>query len=133
MKKIEPYVRTWYDNFEHGKITGVRCQDCGAVEYPPVPICNACGKFDMEWIEMKGTATMISVTESPMPSPFFPDAGPLIGGYITMDEGPTFMSWLVGVPPEERTSLFDRIPFKVEAEFYQHEGYQYPVFHIKAD
>ena len=73
------------------------------------------------------------VTESPMPSPFFPDAGPLIGGYITMDEGPTFMSWLVGVPPEERTSLFDRIPFKVEAEFYQHEGYQYPVFHIKAD
>ena len=87
----------------------------------------------MAWIEMKGTATLLSVTEGPMPSPFFPDAGPLVGGYIQMDEGPTFMSWVVGVDPSERQGLFERIPLKVEAELYQHEDYKFPVFHLKED
>lgn len=59
--KLEKVVQTWYENLEKGKITGKKCKQCGAVEFPPVYACNSCGCMDMEWVEISGKAKMHSI------------------------------------------------------------------------
>ncbi len=38
--KLEPVVRTFYEELEKGRIMGRQCKRCGAVEFPPVLACN---------------------------------------------------------------------------------------------
>ena len=67
MKKIESYVKRWYDALEEGSIQATRCSKCGAVEFPPLPVCNDCGAHDMEWVDIEGGGTLISVDDCTVP------------------------------------------------------------------
>ena len=56
MIEMKPVVKKFYDSLDEGKLMGRQCTRCGAVEFPPVLVCNSCSCFDMEWVEVSGKA-----------------------------------------------------------------------------
>lgn len=53
MYKLRPILKTYYDALEEGKILGMKCEECGDVVWPPLPTCQKCGSYHMDWIEME--------------------------------------------------------------------------------
>jgi len=48
---------------EEGKVMGTRCNECGAVYFPPRSDCFKCFHSNMEWFEVTGTGTLLSFSE----------------------------------------------------------------------
>ena len=130
MQAMKPYLKIWYDGLEEGKLLGVRCKECGAVEFPPVPICNTCGGHGMEWMEVSGRAKVQSFTYSYMGiPPYFKDA--IVQVQVKMEEGPEFASWIPDVDPSRQQELLEKLPFDVKAETTKlDEGVYWPIFRI---
>jgi len=93
MIKMEAYSYKWNEFLKSGKVMGMKCNDCGGYEFPPVPICNECGKTSMDWAEMSGEAEMLTCGFGPMGIYPFKD-DPVVTLGIKLKEGPPFMSWL---------------------------------------
>ncbi len=129
MKKIESYVKKWYDELEKGKVYGTRCKKCGALEFPPLPICNKCGNHDMEWVEIDGRGTLITYDDCTQPV-WGLDLGPVLSGIVKLEEGTTIQAFVLGVADEDRTALFDKLPVNVHVEIQQRNGYKYPAFRV---
>ncbi|HHT55976.1 MAG: hypothetical protein GX892_03545 [Thermoanaerobacteraceae bacterium] len=128
--KLEPVVRTFYEELEKGRIMGRRCKRCGAVEFPPVLACNTCSGTDMEWIEISGRAKMTSLI---MPSvlstkPETLDLMPFCLACVEIEEGPAVNALVRGVTKKNRAELLKKMPVPVKAEIIQREGYKTVVF-----
>lgn len=129
MQKITVYSQDWFQALEEGKILAARCKDCGAYEFPPVPICNTCGKHDMELVEICGEGELISINDCNVPI-VSEELGPILSGNVAIKEGPTFYAFITGVPAEERDGLYYKLPVKVKAEISQRPGYKYVDFRV---
>jgi uncharacterized OB-fold protein len=128
--KLEPVVRTFYEELEKGRIMGRRCKRCGAVEFPPVLACNSCSGTDMEWIEISGRAKMTSLI---MPSvlstkPETIDLMPFCLACVEIEEGPAVNALVRGVTKKNRSELLEKMPVPVKAEIVQRDGYKTVVF-----
>lgn len=130
MAHMEPYSKEWYDYLAQGKLMGVRCTECGAVEFPPVPICNTCGSPEVEWVEMSGRAKVVSFSYSYMGVPPFVQ-DPVMNVHVIMEEGPEFASWIPNMGPEGQDELLDALPLDVTTEIIKlDDGVWWPVFHL---
>lgn len=127
---MEPILKTWYDALRKNSIKGLRCQHCGALQFPPVPVCNSCGSLDTEWVDISRKAQLITFSYSPMGIPPYTEE-PVMGGFFQLQEGPYFMTWLVGAEGSDQKRIFDEMPFDVTAEAVkindEHDLY-FPVF-----
>ena len=130
MKPMEAYVKKWYDALDNGKLMGMKCNRCGAYEFPPVPVCNNCSSTDLEWAEMSGFGEMVSFDFTFQLTPNFAPYQSTYHAMVKLDEGPTIISWLVGVEPGKFDELFEKQPLKVKMEAQKREKYSYPVFRI---
>ncbi len=94
-----------------GKIMGTRCRACGALHLPPRPICPACLKADVEWLEFgKGGCllaySVIFVATTAMIAEGFGRTNPYCTGIVKMEEGPAISAQILGVDvthPEQIT------------------------------
>ena len=88
--KLEKVTQTFYENLEQGKIMGRKCPKCGAVEFPPVYACNACGSTETEWYEMSGKATLQTLIMPTVMSfkPALKDLEPYAYGAVKTEGGP---------------------------------------------
>lgn len=130
--KLEPISKIWYENLNAGKLTGLKCKACGHVEFPPVPVCNCCGKHDLEWVEVSGEGELVSYSFSPEGVPPY-QTNPTMIGMLKLKEGVNFMSWIPGVGPEDEGWMFDNLPIKVKAEIVrlsEEHDLSYPVYRI---
>lgn len=130
--KMEPITKIWYENLKAGKLTGLRCKNCGKIMFPPVPVCGECGKHDMEWVEVSGEGELVGYSFSPEGvAPYMYD--PMMIGLLKLKEGCNFQSWILDVGPEDEPWLFENLPVKVKAEIIQidkeHDIY-YPVYRV---
>ena len=135
MVKMEAILKTWYDALkEDGKITGLKCRSCGAIEFPPVPVCNTCSGMDMEWVEVDGEGELISLSYSPMGvAPY--STAPAVTGYCRLKDGMLFEAILLDIDEEKQSELIermkegDRIFVKLEISNLD-ENYSFPCFRI---
>lgn len=130
--KLEKIVQTFYDNLEEGKITGRKCKECGAVEFPPVYACNSCGCMDTEWVEISGKAKMHSIV---MPAalsskPEYKELGPYAYGEVEIEEGARLNAVVRGINKKKRKELIDKLPVNCHAAIYQRNGYKTVVFDL---
>jgi len=99
---MEPVLKTYYEALENDKILGLRCRECGAVEWPPVPTCNTCSSTVMDWVEIEGTAIVeeFSPVSKAYTKPPFEKFAPLymFKGYLK--EGTYVMNMVLDVTPE---------------------------------
>lgn len=115
MRPVEPYIKEWYEYLAKGKIMGLKCPECGHVEFPPLPVCNQCGCMDLEWYEMSGDATMESFSWSAMGiAPYFDDD--LISGMIRTKEGNLIMGNIIDKGEEDQEWLYEHMPLPVKME-----------------
>lgn len=58
MYQLRPILKTYYDALEDNKVLGMKCEECGDVVWPPLPTCQKCGSYHLDWIEL-GDEAMI--------------------------------------------------------------------------
>ncbi len=127
---LETVVKKFYENLEEGKITGRKCDCCGAVEFPPVYACNTCGETDLEWVELSGKGKLRSII---MPSvlssrPDFNEFAPYAFGDVEIAEGVNINAIVRGITKKNRAELLEKLPLAVHAEIVQRDGYKTIIF-----
>ena len=79
-----------------------RCAACGQRQFYPRLYCTKCFSDRVEWIKASGRAkvTTFTIVRRPV-SPAFADDVPYVVALVTLEEGPTMMTNIVGCPPEK--------------------------------
>ncbi|MFD9327469.1 bifunctional MaoC family dehydratase N-terminal/OB-fold nucleic acid binding domain-containing protein [Streptomyces sp. NPDC060065] len=100
-----------------------RCSGCGALRFPWLPGCNACGCLEWDTVEASGDGTVYSYVV--MHHPPFPAFNPPYAvGLVELSEGVRMVSNVVGVPYDKV-----RIGMPVRLEFQRYdEELELPVF-----
>ncbi len=74
-----------------------RCTRCGHHQFYPRPHCLACEAAGLEWVAVKGTGTVYSMTTTQVQ--VYPDlAPPYVVALVDLSEGPRLLTNLVGPP-----------------------------------
>ena len=126
---MQAIIKKWYDYLQDGKIMGLKCQECGDIQFPPVPVCKECSGYEMEWVEMSCEGELYTINLNAMG--IYPyNNTPSVSGYIKLKEGMFFVAILDGVSPADQEDLIKRIqngPVKVQL-FVKglNEKYVYP-------
>ncbi|WP_405881198.1 OB-fold domain-containing protein [Streptomyces sp. NBC_01136] len=104
-----------------------RCGDCGALRFPWLPGCGACGSLDWDTVEASGDGTVYSYVVMHHP-PFPAFDPPYAVGLIELAEGVRIVSNVIGVP-------YDKVrigmPVRLRFERYDEE-LVLPVFRADA-
>ena len=123
---MEPIVKKWYDYLEEGKIMGMKCKDCGAINFPPISACRKCRSRNLEWVEMSGEGTLLLYSVSGlMPGEKFMPEMPFAYGQVMLKEMCLFSTKIEGVPigsPEEIEKGNQELPAPVKAKIIDGVG-----------
>lgn len=107
--ELQPILKTFYDALrDDGKILGLKCKSCGAVQFPPVPVCGNCGCMDTEWVEMSGEGELVSFALNAMGIfPYNTDVSMI--GYVRLKEGMLFCTQILNMTADDQESLLKRM------------------------
>jgi uncharacterized OB-fold protein len=50
-------LQRFFAEVRAGRLTGIRCRECGELSIPPKELCAACGKHAWETVPLKGDGT----------------------------------------------------------------------------
>lgn len=89
-----PETREFWAGAERGRLMLPVCEDCGRAHWYPRAICPLCAGRQLRWTEASGRGTVYAFSPARRADP------PYVLAYVTLDEGPTLMTNLVGAPPE---------------------------------
>ena len=70
------------------------CKDCGRAHWFPRVICPLCGSANTVWQSASGRGTIYAFSAARKAAPAYTLA------YVTLEEGPTLMTNLIGAAPE---------------------------------
>jgi len=87
---VQPDTLAYWQAADAGRLLLKRCNACGEFHHYPREICPHCLSDATEWVQAAGTGTVYSF--STMGS----DERAYTLAYVTLDEGPTMLSNLVG-------------------------------------
>ena len=88
--QASPDTKAFWDGASQGKLLIKKCRGCGELHYYPRPLCPFCGSDATEWQAASGTGTIYSYSVMRRAEV------PYAIAYVTLDEGPTMMTNLVG-------------------------------------
>ena len=131
MKKedMELIVKKWYDGLAEGKLLGRKCKECGHVEFPPFLVCNDCGCFDTEWVEVDGKAHAVEfIPQSIMQSNAALNEryGNFLWALVKLDGADvldTMNTLVLGVGPERLEELQAKLPVAVRPKIVEMDGW----------
>jgi uncharacterized protein len=119
--ETRPFGDTSYVKFLHeGVLMGARCEQCGALSFPPRHICASCHGSSKQWIRLAGTGrlvafTSISVVPPEMTKEGFGRDNPYVVGVVDLDEGVRAVARIVGVDARHPETI--SVGMRVKAEF----------------
>lgn len=94
-------TRPYWDGCREHELRIQRCAACGNYQFFPRIYCVKCFGERVEWIRASGRATVLSFTIVRRPvSPAFKDDLPYVVAIVTLEEGPTMMTNIIGCAPE---------------------------------
>jgi uncharacterized OB-fold protein len=95
-------TRAYWEGCKRHELRIQRCVGCGHNQFFPRIYCTNCFSDRVEWVKASGCAMVLSFTivRRP-PSPAFADEVPYVVALVTLDEGPTLMTNIVGCAPEK--------------------------------
>ncbi len=109
---------SFYEFLGEDKLTGARCESCGALYLPPRPICPACYGDDMAWVEMGGEGKLLAFTTVSIAPTAMIEAGygrdkPYCAGIVQLAEGPAISAQILGVDPTNPDAIAIGTPLHV--------------------
>lgn len=135
MENFEPIVKTYYDALEEGKILARVCPECGATNFPPMPICQECSHIGTEWRELSGKATLLSfgaVIEmhawAILRENLAPEDKPICWGELELEEG--IHTTGVVIVGNDVDAVRAKLPLPVQAEIFQDDGFKTVIFRV---
>ena len=125
--KYEPIAKHYYDGLDEGKFLGLKCPECGHIEFPPYPACNSCGHIGGEWVDLKDADVVIHeiYAISPMMTigDFMPYA-PLFSCEASIEEGGIEFTCLIfGVTKKTYKELREQVPLHGKLVVMPMDGY----------
>ena len=95
-------TRPYWEGCKQHELRVQRCAACGYYQFFPRLYCAQCFGDRVEWVKASGRAKVLSFTivRRP-PSPAFSDEVPYVVALVTLHEGPTLMTNIVGCAPEK--------------------------------
>jgi uncharacterized OB-fold protein len=109
--KDETKLWGFFENLRQGKLTTIKCKNCGHTSWPPEAICPACLSEDIEYVEMPKTGKVyaFSVQVGALPPQF---KAPLIHAIVDFDNGIRVLSSIVETDPKD-IHVGDEVELKV--------------------
>ncbi|MHB1167588.1 MAG: Zn-ribbon domain-containing OB-fold protein [Carboxydocellales bacterium] len=52
----------FYENLKAGKLTTIKCRDCGDISWPPRTVCPNCISDQLEWVKLPDTGKILYYT-----------------------------------------------------------------------
>ncbi len=80
-------ARIWREKKARYRLIGVKCKKCGAIYYPPRPVCEKCRSRELEEVELPRRGKLISYAILHDPPIGYRDQAPLIIGIIELENG----------------------------------------------
>lgn len=105
-----------------GRLVVARCDECDRAHHYPREVCPFCRSRALSWTPASGRGTIYSLAVSRSPD------GTRVLAYVTLEEGPTMMTKILGAPPDIT------IGSAVTVDFEQHtDGLVVPVFRVNSN
>lgn len=123
----EPQSPFW-DGCARNELLLQRCSACGTFRHPPSAVCPNCLSAHHAWVPSSGRGTIytFAVVRQAL-SKAWEDKVPYTVAVIELEEGPRFLTELVGIDPDAV-----RIGLPVEVTFTQRDGATLPLFRPRA-
>jgi uncharacterized protein len=94
-------TRPYWEGCKRHELRIQRCAACGHHQFYPRLYCDQCFSDRVEWITASGRATVLSFTiVYRAPSAAFKGEVPYVVALVTLTEGPTMMTNIIGCPPD---------------------------------
>lgn len=133
MYKLRPILKTYYDALEDNKVLGMKCEECGDVTWPPLPTCQKCGSYHVDWMDMGKEAIIEEIRFENInvaadytfvkANANFVDKSPYCISVGHFPEGThQFHAALYGVNRENVAELTAKLPFAAEVKLIQMDG-----------
>lgn len=108
------------------RLMGSKCTKCGALYFPPRPICIHCAGTDMEWVEAAGKGKLKAFTCIAVGPPSMREEGygrkrPYCTGVIELDEGPRVVARIEEVETNNPEAIKVGTPMTVKY-LHRNEG-----------
>lgn len=93
----EPFWRAAAD----GTLSVRRCEDCGALQHPPMPRCASCHGESLEWVAISPTASVYAYTVVYHPAHYaLADKVPYVLAMVETEDGLKFVTDVVDCDPD---------------------------------
>jgi uncharacterized OB-fold protein len=95
-------TRPYWDGCKRHELRIQQCGACGQHQFYPRLYCSKCFSERVEWVHASGRAkvTTFTIVRRPV-SPAFKDDLPYVVALVTLEEGPSMMTNIVGCTPEK--------------------------------
>ncbi|MGH3257973.1 MAG: Zn-ribbon domain-containing OB-fold protein [Streptosporangiaceae bacterium] len=99
---VTDLTRPFWSGALAGELRLQRCRACGHIRYPVSAICPRCLSGAADWTAMSGHGTVqtYSIFERAYHETW-KDRVPYVVALVELDEGPVFLTNVVGVPPSQ--------------------------------
>ena len=87
-----PETRAFWTAAAEGRLMLPVCEDCGRAHWYPRALCPLCASEKLRWTPASGRGTVHAFSPARRAEPQY------VLAYVTLDEGPTLMTNLVGAP-----------------------------------
>lgn len=115
----DPTTRPYWQAAGERRLLVQRCGSCAAHQFYPRPFCTSCQSVDVDWVEVRGTGSVYSMTTVHVSVTSWLEP-PYVVALVELDEGPRLLTNLVGEPC--------RIGDRVEVRWGVRDGVLVPLF-----
>lgn len=122
----EHVVSKFWNGLREGVIYAKKCNECGAIEFPPHLACNACGYHETEWTTVSGYGELVTfVFTGALNARLELEERGLkyVCGEVKMDDGPEINAVILGVNKKKAREIQDKLPVRVKPVFYDMGDY----------
>jgi uncharacterized OB-fold protein len=125
---VDPGTAPYWDGLKERRLLLKSCLACGKAHFYPRELCPHCHSDRFTWIEAAGRGEIYSYTICHRPAgPAFAADVPYAIAIVTLDEGPTMMTRMIG--PHDALRIGARVKIRFEP---QGDDLTLPFFEVDA-
>jgi hypothetical protein len=99
---ITPDMKEFFAGAQRGRLMVQKCDGCGMLRFPAYEICAKCLANRASWVPVSGRGTVFSFNiMHQLYHPGFASEVPYAVVVVELEEGPKFVSNLVGIKPRD--------------------------------
>jgi hypothetical protein len=118
---ITPDMKEFFAGAQRRRLMVQKCEGCGMLRFPAYEICTKCLGNGASWVSVSGRGTVFSFNiMHQLYHPGFASEVPYAVVVVELEEGPKFVSNLVGIKPHD---IKCGMPVEVEFEKLSDEVY----------